>query len=151
MKYDILQSVHREYLLALRTKKTREKAKNFLEAPKICKKQNKILALAVQYQNNYNIKTFAFFHLWQGHTPQPSRLPSDNLSGLGVHLHLQHPHHHDGHVLDRQAEGEALGEAIWQIQLCSQNNTFRECRQHQNCLVKPVVKGGKLLKTIQIA
>ena len=37
-EYDILQSFHREYLLALRTKKTREKAKNFLEAPKICKK-----------------------------------------------------------------------------------------------------------------
>ena len=35
MKYDILQSVHREYLLALSTKKkTREKAKNFLKTPK---------------------------------------------------------------------------------------------------------------------
>ena len=34
MKYDILQSVHREYLLALSTKKTGEKAKNFLKTPK---------------------------------------------------------------------------------------------------------------------
>ena len=41
------------YLLALRTKKTREKAKNFLEAPKIWKKQNIIACCVVLAQLQY--------------------------------------------------------------------------------------------------
>ena len=151
MKYVIVQSVHREYLLALRTKKTREKAKKFIEAPKICKKKQNISTCCVvlaqlQYQEFRVFPPLARAHssnlkiaFGQSFRPRGSSSSSTSSSSWWPCF---------GQTgRGRGVRGGYLANSIMQPKqhfswMSSTSKLF---------IVKPVVKGGKLLKTIQIA